>query len=100
MPRVAATPHVCRACGLPLVQPQGVAAEGTGWRVSLRCPSCGWAADELLDEAALRRLDEELDRGTDQLINTMRLLTEQNMTEYAERFTAALDADAILPGDF
>jgi hypothetical protein len=100
MHRLAATPHVCRECRLPLVQPDDVTAEGTVWRVSLRCPSCGWAAEELLDEGALRRFDEELDRGTEELVLAARQATEQNMREYTNLFVAALAADALLPADF
>jgi hypothetical protein len=96
----ASAPHVCRGCRLPLVQPQRVEAERLSWRVYLRCPSCGWTAEELLDDAALRRLDEELERGTEQLIVAMRRATDNNMREYAERFVSALAADAILPADF
>ena len=70
------TPHVCRGCTLRLVQPQRVVAERSRWRVYLRCPSCGWTAAELLDEMALKRLDEELDRGTQQLIVAMRRATD------------------------
>jgi hypothetical protein len=41
------TPHVCRGCTLPFVQPQRVVASGSRWRVYLRCPSCDWTAEEL-----------------------------------------------------
>jgi RNase P subunit RPR2 len=94
------TPHVCRGCTLPLVQPQRVVAERMRWRVYLRCPSCGWTAEELLDEPALKRLDEELERGTQQLIGAMRRITDVNMRDYVERFVSALAADAIVPADF
>jgi hypothetical protein len=94
------TPHVCRGCTLPLVQPQRVVAERANWRVFLRCPSCGWTAEELLDEPALKRLDEELERGTQELILAMRHVTDLNMREYVTRFAAALAADAIVPADF
>jgi hypothetical protein len=94
------TPHVCRGCTLPLVQPQRVVAERSSWRVFLRCPSCGWTAEELLDEVALKRLDEELERGTQELIVAMRHATDVNMREYVTRFAAALAADAIVPADF
>ncbi|HEV3377258.1 MAG TPA: hypothetical protein VG126_08255 [Thermoleophilaceae bacterium] len=93
-------PHICRSCRLPLVQPQRVVAERSRWRVFLRCPSCEWTAEELLDELALKRLDEELERGTQQLIVAMRQATDMNMREYAARFTSALHADAIVPADF
>jgi hypothetical protein len=93
-------PHVCRGCTLPLVQAQRVVAERTSWRVYLRCPSCGWTAEELLDELALKRLDEELERGTQQLIAAMHRATDVNMREYVSRFATALAADAIVPADF
>jgi hypothetical protein len=93
-------PHVCRCCRLPLVQPQRVVAEQSNWRVYLRCPSCRWTAEELLDDEALRLFDEELERGTQELIAAMHEVTESNMREYVSRFVAALRADAIVPGDF
>jgi hypothetical protein len=93
-------PHVCRGCRLPLVQPERVVAERSSWRVYLRCPSCRWTAEELLDEETLKLFDEELERGTQELIVAMRQVTEVNMREYVERFVSALHADAIVPGDF
>jgi hypothetical protein len=94
------SPHVCRGCRLPLVQPERVVAERSSWRVYLRCPSCGWTAEELLDELALKRLNEELERGTQQLIAAMHRATDVNMREYVSRFSAAPAADAIVPADF
>ncbi len=93
-------PHVCRTCRLPLVQPEALTAEGPAWRVFLRCPSCRTTTEELLDAAALERLDDQLDNGTQQLIEALARMTELNMREYADRFAAALAADAITPGDF
>jgi hypothetical protein len=98
--RTEPMPHVCRGCTLPLVQPQRVVAERRSWRVYLRCPNCGWTAEELLDELALKKLDEELERGTQQLIVAMRHATDVNMREYVSRFVEALAADAIVPADF
>jgi hypothetical protein len=96
----APTPHVCRGCRLPLVQPERVEAERLQWRVYLRCPNCGWTAEELLDDVALKRLDEEIERGTEELIVAMRHATDHNMREYVACFVSALAADAILPSDF
>jgi hypothetical protein len=93
-------PHICRGCRLPLVQPLRVVPERSSWRVYLRCPSCGWTAEELLDEETLRLFDEELERGTQELIDAMRKLTHANMRAYASRFVSALHADAIVPADF
>jgi hypothetical protein len=91
---------VCPACELPLVQPVRLVAEGAAWRVALRCPSCGWASEEMLDDVTLEHLDAELDRGTEQLMAALACLTEANMREYLERFATALASDAILPSDF
>jgi hypothetical protein len=82
------------------VQAHGLTTEDPGWRVLLRCPSCGWQSEEVLDAVALDRLDEELDRGTEQLMDALARLTEQNMREYLDRFATALASDAILPSDF
>jgi hypothetical protein len=82
------------------VQADWLAAVGDAWRVSLRCPSCGWNAKELLDAATLERFDEELERGTEQLMATLAAVTTHNMRDYLDRFAAALESDAILPGDF
>jgi len=94
------TPHICGSCALPLVQPEDCSPEGRSWRVLLRCPSCGFETEELLDRDTLDRLDEELDRGQAELALALRHLTHVNMSEYADQFTAALAAGAILPEDF
>jgi hypothetical protein len=73
---------------------------GRRWRALLHCSNCGWASLELLDGKTLDRLDEELDRETDELLLALERLTSENLREYAGRFAAALAADAILPEDF
>jgi hypothetical protein len=93
-------PHICRACGLPLVQADCLVAEGDRWRVALRCPSCGWSARELFDAPTMGRFDEEFERGTEELMATLAVVTTHNMHDYLDRFAAALASDAILPGDF
>jgi hypothetical protein len=94
------TPHLCRACALPFVQLREGTEEGAGWRVVLHCVSCGWAAEELLDVDTLAHLDEELDRGLEEVAAALSRFTEQNMLEYIDRFASALRADVILPEDF
>ena len=96
----AAGAHVCRSCALPLVQPQDAERAGRDWHVRLYCPSCGWSGDALLDQGEMDRLDEELDDGFALLAAALAFITRINMQEHAERFTAALAADAILPEDF
>jgi hypothetical protein len=77
-----------------------LAAEGRRWRVSLRCPSCGWSSEQLFDALTLERLDEALERGMEELMVELDRLTEHNMREYVDRFATALASDAILPSDF
>jgi hypothetical protein len=92
--------HVCRSCALPLVQPQHAERAGRDWLVRIYCPSCGWSADALLDQGQMDRFDEELDDGFALLAAALAQLTQANMQEHVERFTAALAANAILPEDF
>jgi hypothetical protein len=66
----------------------------------LRCPNCGCEREELLDQQAVDRLDEELDRGSRDLELALADMTRRNMREYAELFSCALAFDAILPEDF
>ena len=57
----------------------------------LRCPSCDWSGEALLDQGQMERLDEQLDDGFASLAAAL---------AQVERFTAALAAEAILPEDF
>jgi hypothetical protein len=72
----------------------------THWEVLLRCPNCEWSELGVYDQATVDRFDETLDNGTELLVRDLRRLVQANMEEEAERFAAALDADAILPEDF
>ena len=92
--------HVCRACGLPLVQPESATPEGRGWRVVLHCPSCGLTGEQVLDQQGLNRFEEELDKGMVELAAALDCLTQLNMRSYVDRFSAALADDAVLPEDF
>jgi hypothetical protein len=92
--------HVCRCCGLPLVQREDAEQAGRDWLVRLCCPSCGWSGEVLLDQDQMDRLDEMLDEGLARLAAALDLTTQLNMQEYAGRFETALAADAILPEDF
>ena len=54
----------------------------------------------MFDQDTVETFDEELDRGADALAQDYRRLVRANMADEVERFTRALDADAILPEDF
>jgi hypothetical protein len=99
-PRLSKAPHICSACGLPLLQPDSARPEGRGWRVVVNCPSCGWIAEQLLDQDELDRFDVEFANGLAELTAALDYITRINMRSYADRFTAALAKDAILPQDF
>jgi hypothetical protein len=75
-------------------------ASATHWEVLLRCPNCEWSELGVYDQTTVDRFDETLDNGTEVLVRDLRRLVQANMEEEAERFAAALDADAILPEDF
>ena len=93
--------HVCPECDRDLVYPvEWQEASATHWEVLLRCPNCEWSELGVYDQATVDRLDETLDNGTELLVRDLRRLVQANMEEEAERFAAALDADAILPEDF
>jgi hypothetical protein len=93
--------HICGSCASNLVYPVDWDEAGaTHWQVTLRCPNCEWSGTGIFEQAAVERFDEELDRGTEQLVDDLRRLAQANMEGEIERFAAALEADAVLPEDF
>ena len=93
--------HVCFHCAGELVFPLDWCEEGPRhWRIVLRCPECESRREGVFDQAAVERLDDELDRGSSALLGDLRRMTHANMSEEIEFFARALDADLILPSDF
>jgi hypothetical protein len=93
--------HICPDCRSDLVYPIDWApAEDRRWSVDLRCPECEWHGTGVYDQSVVDRFDEELDRGTESLVEDLRLLAQANMEDEIESFAAALTADLILPEDF
>lgn len=93
--------HLCPECRSPLVYPLSAEeAGGDSWSVTLRCPSCERLEIGLFRREAVDAFDEELDRGTEALVDDLELITRANQAEEIDRFAAALEADAILPMDF
>jgi hypothetical protein len=93
--------HVCQDCDSGLVYPlhwREVAR--ASWEVTLRCPNCEWTTTDVYDQDTVERFDEELDRGTDSLVDDLKRLTAANMEDEVERFALALAGDHILPEDF
>ena len=93
--------HICPECDRDLVYPvDWEEASMTHWEVALRCPNCEWTEVGTYDQATVDRFDEQLDLGTEALVRDLRRLVQANMEDEADRFAAALEANAILPEDF
>jgi hypothetical protein len=93
--------HICPACDSSLAYPTHWSeADHTRWEVTLRCPNCEWCETDVFDQEMVERFDEELDRGTDQLVDDLKRLVYANMEEQIERFSEALLNDHVLPEDF
>lgn len=93
--------HVCRECSSNLVYPTEWEEAGPeSWRVALRCPNCEWTTAGVFTQDLVDLFDEELDRGTEQVVLDLKQLMQANMTEEIDRFVSALHADALLPEDF
>jgi hypothetical protein len=93
--------HVCFHCSGELAYPLDWSEEGPRhWRILLRCPECESRREGVFEQAAVERLDDELDRGTGALLGDLRRMTHANMSEEIEFFIRALDADVITPSDF
>jgi len=93
--------HLCPTCGSDLVFPVDWSeASQTHWEVTLRCPNCEWLDTDVFDQETVERFDEELDRGTDLLVEDLKRLIYANMEEQVERFCNALASDHVLPEDF
>jgi hypothetical protein len=93
--------HVCFHCAGELAYPLDWSEEGARhWRILLRCPDCESRREGVFAQAAVERLDDELDRGSSALLGDLRRMTHANMSEEIEFFIRALDADVITPSDF
>ena len=93
--------HICINCESQLVYPvQWEEAGEKSWQVTLRCPDCEWVEAGVFTQEQCDRFDDELESGTDALTRDYKRLVTANMSEEIDRFSAALQVDAILPVDF
>jgi phage-related protein len=93
--------HLCPDCDAGLVYPvHWTEVDRANWEVTLRCPNCEWLHTGVFDQETVERFDEQLDRGTDSLVDDLKRLVHANMEEDIERFAHALARDFILPEDF
>ncbi len=93
--------HLCPSCSSGLVYPvEWAEATSMEWEVVLRCPNCERRETGIFDQTTVEHFDEELDRGTDELVDDLRRLVYANMEEEIDRFAQALAEDYVLPEDF
>jgi hypothetical protein len=93
--------HVCGSCSSELVYPVDWEEAGSvHWQVTLRCPNCEWVGTGVFEQQVVERFDEQLDRGTEQLVRDLKRMVQANMEEQIDRFVDALRAGLILPEDF
>ncbi len=93
--------HVCPSCSSELVYPTDWApASNRRWQVALRCPECEWNGGGSYSQEVVDRLDEELEHGTESVLDDLNTLVRANMEDQINRFVSALSADHILPEDF
>jgi hypothetical protein len=93
--------HVCDECASDLVYPtEWEEADERHWQVTLRCPNCEHAETGIFSQDECDRFDDHLESGTEGLTRDFKRLMAANMAEEIDRFTAALEADAIQPMDF
>jgi hypothetical protein len=103
--RTVVEPHqdlqVCPDCDSKLVYPtEWNEAGAETWQVKLRCPECQSVREGVFSAGTVEAFDEQLDRGTDELMADYRRLCRANMAEEVERLVAALESDLLLPEDF
>ena len=92
---------MCVECASELVYPVQWEESGPeNWSVLLHCPNCDVFREGIFSQECVESFDEELDRGADALAQDYRRLVRANMADEVERFTRALQVDAILPEDF
>jgi hypothetical protein len=93
--------EVCPECDGEQVYPiSWRETDNDAWDIELRCPNCEWRERALFDDDVVQEFDATLNAQTDQLIDGLEQLTRANMEDQIERFSRALEYDAILPEDF
>lgn len=94
--------HMCSVCRLPFIVPRS-AREIVGddrIHVDLDCVNCGWSGTGLHGDEELAALDAQLDHSYADLLWTLEVVWTANEESAIQRFSAALQAGAILPEDF
>jgi hypothetical protein len=93
--------HMCPECHSRLVQPIDWREGRSGfWELMLQCPNCHWETDGVYSQHQVDAFEEELEDGLAEILADLSRLSQANMAEEVDRFTAALQSELILPEDF
>jgi hypothetical protein len=93
--------HVCPSCQSQLVQPVAWSeAAGERWDLTLECPNCCWTQTGNYARHEVELLEDQLDQGLGEMIDDLHRLARANTIAEIDRFSAALNANLILPEDF
>ena len=92
--------HRGRVLRRPGSRPRSLAGPLPHGRAAPARQRLGNFRDGIFDQDSVERFDEELDRGTDNLVDDLKRLIRANMEEEIERFSKALVENHILPEDF
>jgi hypothetical protein len=93
--------HLCRECRADVVNPARAAPlDEERWEILLRCGACGATRQVVVTNAVAERYDRDLDRGWSVIVREVQRLDREQMTDWTERFTRALERDLIDADDF
>ena len=93
--------HACGRCSSRLVEPIAVRRfDSRWWHVERRCPECQWTGADLVTEAAVALLDEQLDAAREAMAALLQAMQRSEMERDVEQFAHALALDQVLPEDF
>jgi hypothetical protein len=70
------------------------------WLMELRCPNCGWTTEGVYERAEVRRFEQIVEAGRDELVREIERVRQAAMDDDIARFVQALERDDILPFDF
>jgi ribosomal protein S27AE len=92
---------VCSQCGTDFVSPVDWAEHGDAdWWIRLRCGQCGEVREVVVPQETATRYDSALNRTSEVIASTLRLLDRERMTAEVEAIATALQRDLIDAADF
>jgi hypothetical protein len=94
--------HICPQpeCASDLVQPiKWKELPQERWIMQCRCPNCEWTGVGIHNKDAVSAFDENLDKGTEEAVESLKELIKDNLENEVEMFCKALQAGQIFPED-